>query len=118
MYISKRGGLVSILNTLSLDIVKEVICWEVGDSELECQWKEWACFLALGERESMIFHSEETEDKKNHNVSVRHSRYNKTLIYLYNKTLIYLKGKVVILFMSRIGFYCTHIPSCRMHMVT
>lgn len=27
MYVSKTGGLVSILNTLNLDIVKEVICW-------------------------------------------------------------------------------------------
>lgn len=34
-----------------------------GNSELECQWKEWACFLALGARESMSFYSVETEEK-------------------------------------------------------
>lgn len=44
MYVSKTGGLVSILNTLNLDIVKEVICWG-GNSELECQWKNGLVFL-------------------------------------------------------------------------
>lgn len=32
MYVLKTEGLVYIFNTLNVDIVKEVICWE-GDGE-------------------------------------------------------------------------------------
>lgn len=73
MYVLKTEGLVYIFNTLYVDIVKEVICWEGGWRIVNCNANEKnGLVFLLWEygRAYMSFYSLETEDKKYYNISL------------------------------------------------